>query len=138
MAKDEMETITEDRWDEDIWGIEHEEAYVKDERPKLIFYFGENVRRISSLKKLAVTDEQQDHWVANHTRDALIAARGAGQESKSSKPIMLIDENGIDHGFCISRSLWSFQTVILTVLGHSESIAEKVKIWIDSIMEPQK
>ena len=39
-----METITEDRWDEDIWGIEHAEADVKDERPKLIFYFGENVR----------------------------------------------------------------------------------------------
>jgi hypothetical protein len=58
--------------------------------------------------------------VADHTRDALIAARGRGEEeTKSSKPIMLIDENGVDHGFCIR---------------HSESIAEKVKVWIDDIM----
>ncbi|TVY90709.1 Lipid droplet-associated hydrolase [Lachnellula willkommii] len=104
LAKEEMENITEDRWDEDIWGIEQEVAEVKDERPKLIFYFGDN-----------------DHWVANHTRDALIAARGqAGRENDSSKPIMLIDENGVDHGFCIR---------------HSESIAEKVEVWIDSMME---
>ncbi|RDL40594.1 Uncharacterized protein BP5553_00573 [Venustampulla echinocandica] len=103
MAKDEMETITEDRWDEDIWGIEHEEADYKAEIPKLIFYFGQN-----------------DHWVADHTRDALIAARAqTGGLSKSSKPIMLIDENGVDHGFCIR---------------HSESIAEKVKMWIDTIL----
>ena len=50
----------------------------------------------------------------------MIAARGRGEEeTKSSKPIMLIDENGVDHGFCIR---------------HSESIAEKVKVWIDDIM----
>ena len=39
MAKEEMETITEDRWDADIWGIENAEGQI----PKLIFYFGENV-----------------------------------------------------------------------------------------------
>ncbi|KAH6682014.1 hypothetical protein B0J14DRAFT_228792 [Halenospora varia] len=103
MAKDEMETITEDRWDEDIWGIEHTETDYKADIPKLVFYFGEN-----------------DHWVANHTRDALIAARGdPDTDLASSKPIMLIDKNGVDHGFCIR---------------HSESIAEKVKGWIDGIM----
>lgn len=87
MAKDEMDNITEDRWDEDIWGIEHEEPDQKRQVPKLIFYFGEN-----------------DHWVANHTRDALIAARGrAEDDTSSSKPIMMIDENGVDHGFCIRK-----------------------------------
>lgn len=82
-----METITEDRWDEDIWGIEHEDLDQKRQIPKLIFYFGEN-----------------DHWVANHTRDALIATRGrAEDDTSSSKPIMMIDENGVDHGFCIRK-----------------------------------
>jgi hypothetical protein len=58
--------------------------------------------------------------VADHTRDALIAARGRGEgEKKSSRPIMLIDKNGVDHGFCIR---------------HSESIAEKVKVWIENII----
>lgn len=45
MAKDEMDFITEDKWDEDIWGIEHEDPDPdsKTKTPKLIFYFGENV-----------------------------------------------------------------------------------------------
>ena len=43
MAKDEMDFITEDRWDEDIWGIEHEDPDTKSRSPKLIFYFGQNV-----------------------------------------------------------------------------------------------
>jgi hypothetical protein len=46
----------------------------------------------------------QDRWVAGHTRDALIAARADnGGGSATSKPIMLIDENGVDHAFCISE-----------------------------------
>ena len=44
MAKDEMDTITEDRWDEDIWGVEQEDPGHKYRAPKLIFYFGQNVR----------------------------------------------------------------------------------------------
>jgi hypothetical protein len=72
------------------------------------------------MREFSHTDERQDHWVADHTRDALIATRGRSEDEKnSSKPIMMIDENGVDHGFCIR---------------HSESIAEKVKIWIEGIM----
>jgi len=85
-----------------------------------------------------IADKLQDHWVANHTRDALIAARGqAGPGNESSKPIMLIDENGVDHGFCISKSSKTCRTMILTVPGHSESIAEKVEVWIDDMIESQ-
>ncbi|KAE9379023.1 hypothetical protein N431DRAFT_363816, partial [Stipitochalara longipes BDJ] len=103
MARDEMEQITADKWDKDIWGAEHEDVDHKYRVPKLVFYFGE-----------------KDHWVADHTRDALIAARARGEEeTKSSKPIMLIDKNGVDHGFCIR---------------HSESIADKVKVWIEDII----
>ena len=43
MAKDEMDIITEDKWDEDIWGIEHQAVDSKMKVPKLVFYFGENV-----------------------------------------------------------------------------------------------
>jgi hypothetical protein len=43
LAKDELESITEDKWDGDIWGIEHEDAGSIIEIPKLIFYFGEEV-----------------------------------------------------------------------------------------------
>ncbi|KAI9050133.1 hypothetical protein LZ554_006274 [Drepanopeziza brunnea f. sp. 'monogermtubi'] len=108
MAKDEMDFIAEDRWDQDIWGIEHEDPDSKSETPpKLIFYFGQN-----------------DHWVADHTRDALIAARGREEGArKSSKPIMMIDKGGIPHGFCIR---------------HSETVAEKVGVWINELMADSK
>ena len=53
MAKDEMETITEDRWDEDIWNVtpgtaDNQELLEERStrvmpRPKLTFYFGEKV-----------------------------------------------------------------------------------------------
>lgn len=44
LAKDELETITEDKWDQDIWGIEHKEGSIRKEIPKLFFYFAEDVR----------------------------------------------------------------------------------------------
>jgi pimeloyl-ACP methyl ester carboxylesterase len=88
LAREEMKMITEDRWDEDIWGIEHRDEEEKGEGklvPKLVFYFGQN-----------------DHWVADHTRDALIKARAGDGESKT-RPRMVIDQDGIPHGFCISK-----------------------------------
>ncbi|KAA8568579.1 hypothetical protein EYC84_007596 [Monilinia fructicola] len=99
LARDEMNTITEDKWDSEIWGVEHSEESQSDiTPPRLIFYFGEN-----------------DHWVASHTRDALIAARASPVPTPTSsttsfsikasnKPIMMIDNEGIDHGFCINHS----------------------------------
>jgi len=58
----------------------------------------------------------QDRWVANRTRDDLIAARGhrvpKGSASLSDdwKPTMFVDEDKIPHGFCISelsdRRIW--------------------------------
>jgi len=110
MAKDEMEAMTEDKWGEEIWGVEHQDPSQKPaDIPKLIFYFGENVSFLLLLNPflLMISDSaMQDHWVANSTRDALMAARekpDGEPENASSKPIMLIDEYGVDHGFCISE-----------------------------------
>lgn len=44
MARDELEMISEDRWDEDIWGVEHPDLDSKKAIPKLVFYFGQKVR----------------------------------------------------------------------------------------------
>ena len=44
MAKDEMEDITEDRWDEDIWGAAVDAgSALGTRRPQLVFYFGKEV-----------------------------------------------------------------------------------------------
>lgn len=38
-----METITSDKWDEDVWGVEHATSNTKSQAPELIFYFAEEV-----------------------------------------------------------------------------------------------
>ena len=50
-----MQTITSDKWSDDIWGI----PSVQEPLAKLFFYFGRG-----------------DHWVAERTRDEIIAVRG--------------------------------------------------------------
>lgn len=82
-----MKTITADAWDDELWGISKAQGSDND-KTKLYFYFG--------------TD---DHWVANETRDELIAARAAtGKTGDEDKPTMEIDTHGTPHGFCISKS----------------------------------
>lgn len=81
MARDEMAEITHDRWDYSIWGSE--KAGVS----RLWFYFGQN-----------------DHWVAEETREAIMKARGRGM-GEEWKPRMVLDEGGVPHGFCIGESL---------------------------------
>jgi len=121
-----MDEITEDRWEDDIWGSALRDtgtsssssspakggvkAAVTEHHhpPKLFFLFG-----------------RKDHWVADHTRDELMAARGSINAGRSSptqieecrqglledkghsgagaewRPFMEIDESGVPHGFCI-------------------------------------
>lgn len=47
----------------------------------------------------------KDHWIANSSRDALIAARGQKEADQdiSTRPKMIMDEDGIPHAFCISK-----------------------------------
>ncbi|KAA8641826.1 bifunctional triacylglycerol lipase/ester hydrolase [Aspergillus tanneri] len=79
MAADEMQTITSDQWSDDVWGI----STTKDPVTRLFFYFGRN-----------------DHWVAEHTRDAIIEHRGRVRGG----PEMIICEDGLPHAFCIRHS----------------------------------
>ena len=84
-----MKTITADAWDDELWGVSKAQNSSRNET-KLYFYFG--------------TD---DHWVANETRDELIAARAATDQLRDEdKPTMEIDTHGIPHGFCISKLLF--------------------------------
>lgn len=84
MAADEMRTITSDKWTDDVWGL----ATACEPITKLFFYFGRN-----------------DHWVAEQTRDEIIASRG---QHDGLGPRMFICEEGLPHAFCLSKSfiLW--------------------------------
>jgi hypothetical protein len=97
MGRDEMQTITADKWDSEIWGAA-EPSHSGIPRPKLFFYFG-----------------RKDHWVADRTRDDLIRLRSGRHENVVSeleqgeaqvwKPKMEIDGEGVPHGFCIRKWL---------------------------------
>ena len=89
MARDEMNEITADRWNTDIWG-DATPSSSESPRSKLAFYFGKD-----------------DHWVASHMRDELIAARGWRDEvDDDRRPRMEVDQEGVPHDFCISKSEW--------------------------------
>ncbi|KAK7524252.1 hypothetical protein IWZ03DRAFT_20863 [Phyllosticta citriasiana] len=133
MAKEELRTITDDRWDAELWGAATPSP-LQQPRPKLYFLWG-----------------RKDHWVADSTREELIQARGRANSNsinpsyttttsgsttptmtmprmtRSSsaraaseppaedawKPVMEIDDTGVPHGFCIEPR-------------HSAAVAEKV------------
>lgn len=80
----------------------------------------------------------KDYWVADHTRDALISARGGRAEgdSTSSRAKMVIDHNGIGHAFCIRKCLASLSLLgyYLRATDHSETVAEAVKVWVEDVV----
>lgn len=95
MAHGELIQVREDSWSDAFWGIQDASISVKDARAiakdssasstKLFFYWG-----------------SKDHWVANATRDAIIAKRArtaaAGDEKK---PVMHIDLHSLPHAFAL-------------------------------------
>ncbi|KAJ5512595.1 hypothetical protein N7463_002147 [Penicillium fimorum] len=81
MAADEMRTITSDKWSDDVWGA----ASAREPIAKLFFYFGRN-----------------DHWVADQTRDEIVAVRG--RKGGEVGPTMIVCEEGLPHAFCLKHS----------------------------------
>ncbi|RMJ23634.1 hypothetical protein PHISP_05484 [Aspergillus sp. HF37] len=91
MGADEMQTITTDKWADDIWGIgtasgTGSDASAEKPAPRLVFYFGQN-----------------DHWVAAQTREDIMALRGR-KGSDGGGPRMLVCEDGVPHAFCLRHS----------------------------------
>lgn len=86
LGRSEMQLITADRWSDEVWGAAHTSPTGVD-RAKLFFLFGE-----------------EDHWVADSTRDELMRLRGREIETGADwKPYMEIDTTGIPHGFVIDH-----------------------------------
>lgn len=93
LTVDEMAMIQGDTWNISIWGTpqdEHgERARTSGMAVPLCFYFG-----------------AQDVWVWNESRDRLIALRGRLKDDvkKLWKPLMIIDEKNIPHGFVVDHN----------------------------------
>ncbi|KAK4645766.1 hypothetical protein QC761_204420 [Podospora bellae-mahoneyi] len=95
MGKDEMSTITEEKWSSDLWHLADDTEHSGE---KFYFYFA-----------------KKDHWVADEVRDAFIERREKDQNGRTKATIC---EEGVPHAFCIH---------------HSETVAEKVGVWIREI-----
>jgi pimeloyl-ACP methyl ester carboxylesterase len=103
LACDEIETITTDKWSDEIWGATHPSP-TGVPRPKLFFFFGE-----------------EDHWVSGKTRDELILMKSGEEEWR---PRMEVDRTGIPHGFCIEHS----QPVAQKVAGYIREIVKREQL----------
>ncbi|KAK3906396.1 hypothetical protein C8A05DRAFT_29756 [Staphylotrichum tortipilum] len=107
MGKDEMATIGEERWGEELWEIQRaEEAEGAEKggedgegRSKFYCYFA-----------------QRDHWVADASRDEFIERRRRHEKGRTR--VVVDEEAGIPHAFCIH---------------HSETVAEQVGRWVEDI-----
>ncbi|KAK4203028.1 hypothetical protein QBC40DRAFT_319149 [Triangularia verruculosa] len=97
MGKDEMATITEEKWSDELWQLSRS-SNSPSQSSKFYFYFA-----------------KKDHWVADEVRDAFIERRKTDARARTKA---VICEEDIPHAFCIH---------------HSETVAEKVKVWIQEI-----
>jgi hypothetical protein len=91
MARDELHTITHDKWDNEIWGSP---------RTQIFFLWGKN-----------------DFWIPNEYRDKLIQQRERKFEAEEErwKPVMEIDETGLPHDFCIRHGVKVVEKVLLWI-----------------------
>ena len=119
MAKDELAQLTHDQWSDEFWGVEkaadgiaeppqsqQPENSADNSHTQLHFYWGSD-----------------DHWIAQDTRDKIIAtrARTEGKTGDERKPVMEVDGHGIGHAFCLSE------------LGN-QVVAKKCADWIGGLV----
>ncbi|KAL2152292.1 hypothetical protein VTH82DRAFT_5476 [Thermothelomyces myriococcoides] len=114
MGKDEMRCITEEKWGEELWEIQEAEAEPNTDAGKGCGN-GDEKPGFDGTKFFFYFAEK-DHWVADECRDEFIERRKRHGKGRTK---IIIDETGIPHAFCIH---------------HSESVAEKVKAWVEDIV----
>ncbi|RMY08905.1 hypothetical protein D0868_04539 [Hortaea werneckii] len=131
MARDEMHEITHDKFPDDVWGTsgtEGDEGKVLQSKATAVVNKQAAASRGSHMRrqtaKLYFYWGKNDHWVADNTRDAILATRAQkatdNHTLEKTKPVMEIDKHDIPHGFCLD-----------TV--HSDLVAQKVANWIEEI-----
>jgi pimeloyl-ACP methyl ester carboxylesterase len=118
MAGEEMRTIREDKWGEEVWGAAN---VVMCGRKKDGDAVVESKSQGTKTAKLVFYFAKTDHWIADQTRDDLLRLRGKlDGEGEDWKPRMVVDkEDGLVHGWCI---------------GQSELVAGKVRDWVEEIL----
>ncbi|KAI7271954.1 hypothetical protein KC345_g7158 [Hortaea werneckii] len=131
MARDEMHEITDDKFSDDIWGTTgnaDDEGKVLQSKASAVVNKQADASRDLHMRrsttKLYFYWGKNDHWVADNTRDTILAARAQKSTDNHmldrAKPVMEIDQHDIPHGFCLKPE-------------HSDLVAEKVAKWVKEI-----
>ncbi|KAG5926561.1 hypothetical protein E4U42_003156 [Claviceps africana] len=108
MAKSEMDTILEDKWDDELWdavaaaGADPSASSASDP-PRFFFFYG-----------------RDDHWVANHVRDEFVERRRRAGAKAAAGTSITVDEGSIPHAFCVGEDT-------------SWMVARKVHAWVTQI-----
>lgn len=131
MAKDELAQLTHDQWSDDFW---HGSPTPIDSAPSTALgkSAGQIAEASASRSPKPSTDSphtqlffywgSDDHWIAQYTRDNIIAnrARVEGKPGHERRPVMEVDSHGIGHAFCLSE-------------GGNQIIAAKCAEWVGSL-----
>ncbi|KAG6010373.1 hypothetical protein E4U21_006937 [Claviceps maximensis] len=123
MAKSELDTIHEDKWEEELW-----EASVALTSPASSSSSSSSsspphppdavLATPSSVPRFFMFYGKKDHWVADHVRDEFVERRRrAGEKAGTS---IIVDEGNIPHAFCAKEDT-------------SWMIARKVHAWVMQI-----
>ncbi|KAA8633523.1 hypothetical protein SMACR_05096 [Sordaria macrospora] len=108
----EIETVESD-WEEVDRQIRQEHAHNQGQQQQ-----GQTQKK---KPKFFLYFGQNDHWVADKYRDEFIERRKReGHMGKEGGTKIVIDEDRIPHAFCIN---------------HSEQVAEKVRVWVEEVLE---
>lgn len=130
MAKDELAQLTHDQWSDEFWGVSGSENASSATLEKAAGKIAEPTRSQQPENPADKSHTQlhfywgsKDHWIAQDTRDRIIAnrARTEGRNGDERKPIMEIDGHGIGHAFCLSE------------LGN-QVVAKKCADWISGLV----
>lgn len=127
MAKDELAQLTHDQWSDEFWGVSNSGNASSTAPEKTAGGIAEPTRSQQPETSADISHTQlhfywgsDDHWIAQDTRDRIIAtrARTEGKNGDERKPIMEIDGHGVGHAFCLSE------------LGN-QVVAKKCADWIE-------
>ena len=88
LARDEMRTITQDEWGEEVWSASgNVDGKGRPGRMKMFFLFAKN-----------------DHWVADRTREEILNARGGEEGRQRDRTVVVDEEKGLVHAWCLKQS----------------------------------
>jgi hypothetical protein len=92
MAGEEMRTIREDKWGEEVWGAANIVMHGQKKGGDVVV---DGKDQGTSIAKLVFYFAKTDHWIADQTRDDLLKSRGRlDEEGEDWKPRMVVDREG--------------------------------------------